>query len=157
MDFIKCFECLRDLASQMHQSKEKPFILVNTFEKLFPIPENEIVTRVTLSAGDSPEIWDGSLSPYAIKIDIRSETQNQGCRDRGAAPASPADSAARTQHHDSVVASILSLGTVITRSDRDGTELHSSTALYYMCILPPGVMYSTQDNTTITAAPHLLH
>lgn len=78
IDFIKCFECLRDLASQMHQSKEKPYILVNTFEKLFPIPENEIVTRVTLSAGDSPEIWDGSLSPYAIKIDIRcSQNQNK--------------------------------------------------------------------------------
>lgn len=93
----------------------------------------------------------------ALFLFWRSEIQNQGCRDRGAAPASPADSAARTQHHDSVVASILSLGTVITRSDRDGTELHSSTALYYMCILPPGVMYSTQDNNPITAAPHLLH
>lgn len=45
----------------MCQSKEKPFILVITFEKLLPIPENEIVTRVTLSAGDSAEIWDGSF------------------------------------------------------------------------------------------------
>lgn len=62
----------------MHQSKEKPFILVNTSEKLLPIPENEIVTRVTLSTGDSAEIWDGSLSPCAIKTDIRgSQNKNK--------------------------------------------------------------------------------
>lgn len=93
----------------------------------------------------------------ALFLFWRSETQNQGHQDRGTVPASLADSAARIQHHDSVVASILSLGTVITPSDRDGAELHSSTAFYYMCILPPGVIHSTHDNNPITAAPHLLH
>lgn len=63
----------------------------------------------------------------------RSEMQNQSLWNKGTVPASPADCAARMQHHDSVVASVLSLGIVITPSDRDGTELHSSTALYYMC------------------------
>lgn len=87
----------------------------------------------------------------------RSETQNQSRQDKGTVQASPADRAARMQHHESVVASILSFGTAITPSDRDGTELHSSTALYYMCTLPPGVMYSTQDSNPTTAAPHLLH
>lgn len=92
----------------------------------------------------------------ALFLFWRSETQNQGCWDRGTVPASPEDSAATMQHHDSVVASTLSLGTVITPSDRDGTELHSSTALYYVFILPPGVIHSTHDNNPITAA-HLLH
>lgn len=86
----------------------------------------------------------------------RSESQNQGHRDRGTVLASLGDSAARMQHHDRVVASILSLGILITPSDRDGAELHSSTALYYTCILPAGVIHSTHDNNPITAAPHLL-
>lgn len=61
-----------------------------------------------------------------------------GSRGMGAMPASPPHSAATMRHHVSTVASALSLGTVIVPSDRDRTELRSSTALYYMHILPPG-------------------
>lgn len=59
-------------------------------------------------------------------------------RGMGAVPASPPHSATRMQRHVSMVASALSLGTVIMPSDRDRTELHSFTTLYYMRILPPG-------------------
>lgn len=61
-----------------------------------------------------------------------------GSRGMGAVPASPPHSAARIWHHVSMVASALSLGTVIGPSERDRTELCSSTALYYMRIFPPG-------------------